>query len=202
MSKITVAALQIGSDYRGKQATLANILSFEDAIASSGAALVVMPEALLGGYPKGEHFGTRLGFRLPEGREAFARYYDNAVDIDGPELAELADLGTRTGATLVVGVIERAGASLFCTAVFIEPERGVVAKHRKLMPTGTERLIWSQGDGSTGGGKPCGAGGGGHLLGKPDAAVPHRHVCQGWISGAPHGGRARGVALLDAAHRA
>jgi nitrilase len=147
MSKITVAALQIGSDYRGKQATLANILSFEDAIASSGAALVVMPEALLGGYPKGEHFGTRLGFRLPEGREAFARYYDNAVDIDGPELAELADLGTRTGATLVVGVIERAGASLFCTAVFIEPERGVVAKHRKLMPTGTERLIWSQGDG-------------------------------------------------------
>lgn len=149
MSKITVAALQIGSDYRGKQATLANILSFEDAIAASGAALVVMPEALLGGYPKGEQFGTRLGFRLPEGRDAFARYYDNAVDIDGPELAELADLSTRTGATLVVGVIERAGASLFCTAVFIEPERGIVAKHRKLMPTGTERLIWSQGDGST-----------------------------------------------------
>lgn len=149
MPHITVAALQIGSDYAGKAATLANILRHEEAIAASGAQLVVMPEAVLGGYPKGEHFGTRLGYRLPEGRESFARYHANAVDLDGPEIAELADLSTRTGATLVLGVIERAGASLFCTALFIEPERGLVAKHRKLMPTGTERLIWSQGDGST-----------------------------------------------------
>ena len=149
MNKVTVAALQIGSDYAGKAATLRNILSFEDRIAASGARLVVMPEALLGGYPKGEQFGTRLGYRMPEGREAFARYYDNAIDMDGAELAALAGLSTRTGATLVLGVIERAGSSLFCTAVFVEPELGVVARHRKLMPTGTERLIWSQGDGST-----------------------------------------------------
>ena len=149
MSSITVAALQIGADYAGKAATLANVMAFEDRIAASGASLVVMPEALLGGYPKGEAFGTQLGFRLPEGREAFARYYANAVDLDGPELAELAGLSARTGATLVLGVIERAGSSLFCTAVFITPEAGVCAKHRKLMPTGTERLIWSLGDGST-----------------------------------------------------
>lgn len=149
MGKITVAALQIGSDYKGKVATLENILAFEARILASGTRLTVMPEALLGGYPKGEDFGTRLGFRMPEGREAFARYYENAIDMDGPELAELAGLSTRTGSALVLGVIERAGSSLFCTAVFIEPEHGVVAKHRKLMPTGTERLIWSQGDGST-----------------------------------------------------
>jgi nitrilase len=149
MSKTVVAALQIGSDYRGKAATLENILAFEDRIIASGAKLVVMPEALLGGYPKGEHFGTRLGFRLPEGREAFARYHDNAIDLDGPELEALAGLSARTGATLVVGIIERAGATLFCTAVFLDPELGFVAKHRKLMPTGTERLIWAQGDGST-----------------------------------------------------
>ncbi|SEJ43293.1 nitrilase [Sphingobium sp. AP50] len=149
MSKMIVGALQIGSDYAGKAATLDNILAFEDRIASSGASLIVMPEALLGGYPKGEDFGTRLGYRMPAGRDAFARYHDNAVDLDGPELTELAALSTRTGATLVLGVIERSGASLFCTALFIEPERGIVAKHRKLMPTGTERLIWAQGDGST-----------------------------------------------------
>ena len=149
MSKSIVAALQIGSDYRGKAATLDNILAFEDRIIAARASLVVMPEALLGGYPKGEMFGTRLGYRLPEGRAAFARYYDNAIDMDGPELAALAGLSARTGATLVVGVIERAGSSLFCTAVFLSPEQGAVAKHRKLMPTGTERLIWSQGDGST-----------------------------------------------------
>ena len=149
MNTTVVAALQIGSDYRGKAATLDHVLAFEDEITASGASLVVMPEALLGGYPKGETFGTRLGYRLPEGRETFARYHDNAVDLDGPELAALAGLSDRTGAALVVGVIERAGSSLFCTAVFLEPGLGLVAKHRKLMPTGTERLIWSQGDGST-----------------------------------------------------
>jgi len=70
----TVAALQIGSLPGGKAETLEQILSYEDEILRSGAQLVVMPEALLGGYPKGEGFGTQLGYRLPEGREAFARY--------------------------------------------------------------------------------------------------------------------------------
>jgi nitrilase len=149
MTKVTVAALQIGSDPRGKAATLDAVLAFEQRIADSGAALVVMPEALLGGYPKGSDFGTRLGYRMPEGREAFAAYHGNAIDLDGPEIEALAGLSHRTGATLVVGVIERAGATLYCTALFVDPERGLVAKHRKLMPTGTERLIWGQGDGST-----------------------------------------------------
>ena len=144
-----IGALQVGADYRGKAATVENILAFEKQIAASKASLVVMPEALLGGYPKGEIFGTRLGYRMPEGREAFARYYENAVDLDGPEVTAIAELGTRTGATIVIGVVERAGSSLFCTALFVEPDLGIVAKHRKLMPTGTERLIWSLGDGST-----------------------------------------------------
>jgi nitrilase len=145
----TISALQIGTDPAGTAATLASILEFEPQILAARCDLVVMPEALLGGYPKGEGFGTRLGYRLPEGREAFARYYAEAVDLDGPEVDALAQLATRTGASIVVGVIERAGSSLYCTALFIIPETGLVAKHRKLMPTGTERLIWAQGDGST-----------------------------------------------------
>ncbi|CAM2157089.1 MULTISPECIES: carbon-nitrogen hydrolase family protein [Paraburkholderia] len=149
MSKSKVAALQIGSSAQGKAATLEHILSFEAAIRDSGAQLVVMPEALLGGYPKGEIFGTRLGYRLPEGREAFAAYYENAIDVPGAETAALAELSARCGASIVIGVIERAGSTLYCTALFFDPQAGLVAKHRKLMPTGTERLIWGQGDGST-----------------------------------------------------
>jgi len=144
-----VAALQIGSSPAGKAATLEHILFFEDKIRVSGTKLVVMPEALLGGYPKGEIFGTYLGYRLSEGREAYARYYDNAIDVPGPETSKLADLSQCTGAHLVIGVIERAGNTLFCTALFFSPEGGLIARHRKLMPTGTERLIWGQGDGST-----------------------------------------------------
>ncbi|AKP88656.1 carbon-nitrogen hydrolase family protein [Achromobacter ruhlandii] len=149
MTATTVAALQIGASPEGKDATLERILAFEAEISASGAALVVMPEALLGGYPKGEIFGTRLGYRLPEGREAYARYYQNAIDVPGPETDALAALSQRTGASLVIGVIERTGSTLYCTALYFDPAAGLAARHRKLMPTGTERLIWGQGDGST-----------------------------------------------------
>lgn len=146
---VTLAALQLGTDPAGTAATLDRIMSFESAIIGSDAAVVVMPEALLGGYPKGEGFGTRLGYRLPEGRAAFAAYHAQAIDLDGPEVAALASLSARTSASIVIGVIERQGATLYCTALFFDPEAGLVAKHRKLMPTAAERLIWGLGDGST-----------------------------------------------------
>lgn len=149
MTLSTVAALQIGSHPEGKAKTLDDILSFEEAIKNANATLVVLPEAVLGGYPKGESFGTYLGYRLPEGREAFDRYFKNAVNVPGAETEELSALAHSTGAHLVVGVIERSGSSLFCSALFFSPNQGLIGKHRKLMPTGTERLIWSQGDGST-----------------------------------------------------
>ncbi|WP_416412495.1 carbon-nitrogen hydrolase family protein [Pantoea sp. App145] len=149
MSFSTVAVLQMGSAPAGKAQTLEKILSYEEQIMASGARLVVMPEALLGGYPKGETFGTQLGYRLPEGRETWAEYYANAIDVPGKETEALAELARRTQAALVIGVIEREGSTLYCSALFFEPETGLAAKHRKLMPTGTERLIWGQGDGST-----------------------------------------------------
>ena len=149
MSSTRVAALQIGANPLGTAQTMRDVLAFEQRIADAKLSLVVMPEALLGGYPKGEIFGTRLGYRLPEGREAFARYFAQAIAVPGVETDELAAMSARTGASLVVGVIERAGHTLYCTALFFTPEGGLVAKHRKLMPTGTERLIWGQGDGST-----------------------------------------------------
>jgi nitrilase len=148
MSK-RVGALQIGADPAGKGQTLHKILAFEDQIREAQLSLVVMPEALLGGYPKGEGFGTHLGYRLPEGRDRYQLYFENAVALDGPEIEDLCALSQRTAASLVLGIIEKEKTSLFCTAVFIDPHKGLVAKHRKLMPTGTERLIWSQGDGST-----------------------------------------------------
>ncbi|MEO1047832.1 MAG: nitrilase-related carbon-nitrogen hydrolase, partial [Pseudomonadota bacterium] len=149
MTQTAIASLQIGSDPAGKDVTLEKVMAYEGEIRGAGLDLLVMPEALLGGYPKGETFGTQLGFRLPEGREAFANYYNNAVALDGAEIEALAGLARRMKTTLVLGVIERGGNSLYCTAIFITPDEGLVAKHRKLMPTGSERLVWGLGDGST-----------------------------------------------------
>lgn len=117
--------------------------------AGQGAKLVVFPEALVGGYPKGASFGAPIGMRKPEGREAFARYHAAAIDLDGPEVALLTEAAAGTGAFAVIGVIERDGATLYCTALYFDGEKGLVGKHRKLMPTAGERLIWGFGDGST-----------------------------------------------------
>ncbi|WP_136161266.1 carbon-nitrogen hydrolase family protein [Sphingomonas flavalba] len=117
--------------------------------AEAGAWLAVFPEVFLGGYPKGASFGTPVGLRKPEGRDAFRRYYDGAVDLDGPELALLAEAAAETGLFVVIGALERDGGTLYCSALFIDGAKGLVGKHRKLMPTAAERLIWGFGDGST-----------------------------------------------------
>src|ERR1700744_33294 len=117
--------------------------------ATEGARLVVFPEAFLGGYPKGSSFGTLVGKRTDIGRYHFQRYMDGAVTLNGPELALLSDVATETGVHIVMGIIERAGRTLYCTAATIAPEKGVAGYHRKLMPTGQERIIWGFGDGST-----------------------------------------------------
>ncbi|HEY5776175.1 MAG TPA: carbon-nitrogen hydrolase family protein, partial [Xanthomonadales bacterium] len=149
MRRKVIAALQLGNDSDSTAATLEKILAFETSIKESNCDLLVMPEALLGGYPKGADFGTRVGYRTPAGREEFLRYWQQAVDLDGPEVTAVCELAKTCDSTIVIGVIERSGATLFCTALFISNQGELLAKHRKLMPTASERLIWGQGDGST-----------------------------------------------------
>ncbi|HEY1706967.1 MAG TPA: carbon-nitrogen hydrolase family protein [Rhizomicrobium sp.] len=117
--------------------------------ARNNAKIVVFPEAFLGGYPKGASFGAPVGTRSPAGRAAFQRYYDGAIDLAGPETALIAEAACEHKMFVVIGCIERSGGTLYCTALFFNGERGLVAKHRKLMPTAAERLIWGFGDGST-----------------------------------------------------
>ena len=116
---------------------------------ANGAKLAVFPEAFIGGYPKGASFGTPVGMRKPQGREDFRAYHEKAIALDGEEVAILAEAVAAADLFLVIGVIERDGGTLYCTALFLDGARGLVAKHRKLMPTGAERLIWGFGDGST-----------------------------------------------------
>ncbi len=117
--------------------------------ARAGARLIVFPEAYLGGYPKGNAFGTAVGMRTPEGRDAFRRYYEAAIDVPGPQVNRLAEAARDTDMHFVIGCIERSGGTLYCTALFFAGKQGYTGKHRKLMPTAAERLIWGFGDGST-----------------------------------------------------
>lgn len=116
--------------------------------AGGGAELVVFPEAFAGGYPKGATFGAAVGSRTDAGRALFARYRRSAVDIPGEDLDRLLAAVAAHGVHVVVGVIERAGHTLYCTVLLIAPDGTLLGHHRKLVPTGTERLIWGQGDAS------------------------------------------------------
>lgn len=149
MTVFKVAVVQMASNPNDSLATAGLAAARLREAAGQGARLVVFPEALIGGYPKGASFGAPIGMRKPEGREAFARYHAAAIDLDGPEVAALAEATAETGAFAVVGVIERDGATLYCTALYFDGANGLVGKHRKLMPTAAERLIWGFGDGST-----------------------------------------------------
>ena len=108
--------------------------------AGEGARLIVFPEAFLGGYPKGASFGCPVGVRKSEGREAYMLYHKAAIDLEGPEVETICDATAKTGAFVVIGCIERDGGTLYCTALFFDGERGLIGKHRKLMPTAGERL--------------------------------------------------------------
>jgi len=147
MSSISVAVVQAGSILFDAGASIAKA---ERLLAdAAGARLVVFPEAFIGGYPKGHDFGARVGSRTAEGRKLFRRYYESAIDVPGAATERLGEAARANGAWVVIGAIEREAGTLYCTALFFAPDGRLAGKHRKLMPTAMERLIWGFGDGST-----------------------------------------------------
>lgn len=143
------AVAQAASCPDDTMASAAKAATLIDEAAKAGARLIVFPEAFLGGYPKGASFGAPVGMRRPEGREAFRLYWEQAIDLDGPEVETIAAATAATGLFAVIGCIERELGTLYCTVLFFDGKAGLVGKHRKLMPTAGERLIWGFGDGST-----------------------------------------------------
>ncbi len=148
-SRLKVAAAQLGSVLFDTPATLLKVEHACRQAADADVRLVVFPEALLGGYPKGADFGAAVGIRTESGRDLFRRYYDSAIICPGAETEQLAAWTDEFGLHLVIGIIERDHGTLYCATLMFVPGRGLVSKHRKLMPTASERLIWGLGDGST-----------------------------------------------------
>ena len=146
---VTAAVVQTSSVLFDTPATVERALALMAQAAQRGAQVRVFPEAFVVGYPTGSVFPIYLGARTPEGRADYKRYFDAAVSVDGPEIAAMAQAAAQWGMHVCVGIIERDGGTLYCTAVYLGPHGRVLGKHRKLMPTALERLVWGFGDGST-----------------------------------------------------
>ncbi|MDD5333944.1 MAG: carbon-nitrogen hydrolase family protein [Rhodoferax sp.] len=147
--KLTAAVVQTSTVLLDTPATVERALALMKEAAAQGAQVVVFPEAFIGGYPKGADFHIYLGGRTAQGRAEFKHYFDAAVALDGPEILLLASAAQEYQLYVCIGIIERDGGTLYCTAVYLGPDGQVLGKHRKLMPTALERLIWGFGDGST-----------------------------------------------------
>ena len=153
MSQVKVAVVQASPVMFDREATVEKTCRLAQEAAGKGAKLVLFPEAFIPAYPKGLSFGTVIGNRTDAGRRIFQRYWENAVDVPGPETEILGKAARDAGIYLAIGVIERdsqtSRGTLFCTLLYFGPDGRLMGIHRKLKPTAGERLIWGEGDGST-----------------------------------------------------
>ena len=148
-NSVRVAVVQAAPVLMDKKATLEKSVALIDDAAEKGAKIVLFPEAFIPAYPRGLSFGTIIGKRTPEGKRDFQRYFDNSVDVPGEETRILAEMARKHGIFLLMGVIERESGTLYCTTLYFGPDGSLLGKHRKLKPTGAERIVWGEGDGST-----------------------------------------------------
>ena len=147
--RIKVAVAQAAPVVFDRKRTLEKVHALARDAAREGAQLVLFPEAFVSGYPRGMDFGAVVGSRSEQGREDFRRYWESSVDVPGPAVDELGRAARNNRIYLVIGVVEREGGTLYCTVLFFAPDGSFLGKHRKIMPTGSERLVWGFGDGST-----------------------------------------------------
>jgi nitrilase len=148
-NSVTVAVVQAGAVPFDTAACVDKAVRLIADAAATGAKVILFPEAFIPGYPKGMNYGLVVGARDPAGREEFRLYLDAAIAVPGPETARLAEAAAAHGSYVVIGVIERELGTCYCTALFFGPDGSLLGKHRKLMPTALERMIWGFGDGST-----------------------------------------------------
>jgi nitrilase len=156
-----VAVVQAAPVVFDREATVDKACRLVDDAAAQGAQLILFPEAFIPAYPRGLGFGTVVGSRSSAGRRTWERYWANGVDVPGPVTQALGAAARKASAYLAIGIIERdpqpngpcgarlSGGTLYCSLLYFGPDGELLGTHRKLKPTGAERLIWGEGDGST-----------------------------------------------------
>ncbi len=149
-----VAAVQASPVFMDREASVEKACRLVAEAGSNGAQLAVFPETWLPGFPIWIERapGTAL-WDHPPAKDAFTRLVANAVEVPGPTTDALCSAAAEAGCDVVMGVNERQGGrlsgTLYNTIIYVGADGGLLGKHRKLIPTYAERLIWGQGDGST-----------------------------------------------------
>lgn len=144
-----VAVIQKPPVLLDRQKTIERALDSIDEAVGEGASLLVFPEAYIPGYPTWI-WRLRPGGDMALSGEIHARLRENAVDLAGGNLQPVQDAAAKHGVTIVLGINELdsqfSGTTIFNTVVVIGPEGAILNRHRKMMPTNPERMVWGMGD--------------------------------------------------------
>lgn len=144
-----VAVIQGPPVLLDRDRTIEKALGSIDEAAGNGASLLIFPEAYIPGYPTWI-WRLRPGGDMGLSNELHARLRHNAVDLERGDLQPLQDAAARHAVTIVMGINEidsrYSGTTLFNTVVVIGPDGAILNRHRKLMPTNPERMVWGMGD--------------------------------------------------------
>ncbi|SFE42219.1 MULTISPECIES: carbon-nitrogen hydrolase family protein [unclassified Fictibacillus] len=142
--KFRAAAVQAAPVFLDLDATVEKTCKLIEEAANNGATLVAFPESFIPGYP----WWIWLGDPGAYGAPYYAELYKNAVEIPGKAVSKISEAAKNTGTYVCVSVTELDGGSLYLTQLWFDPNGNLMGKHRKLKPTGAERYIWGEGDGS------------------------------------------------------
>lgn len=146
-----VAVVQAAPVLFDKEATITKTVQLIEEAAAKGAELILFPESFIPAYPRGFSYGYIVGSRTMQGREDWKRYYDGSVIVPSADTDRIGEAAREANAYVCIGITERdaVNATLYCSLLYFAPDGTLLGCHRKLKPTGSERLIWGEGDGST-----------------------------------------------------
>ncbi len=146
-SSCRIALVQAEPIMFDKEKCIDKAISLIYEASKQNAELIVFPELFIPGYPIGLNFGFSMGKRTETGRADWKRYYDASVVVGSPEFLRLSQAASEVQAYISIGFSERDAVSgtLYNSNVIFEPD-GSYKVHRKLKPTGTERVVWGDAD--------------------------------------------------------
>jgi nitrilase len=147
MATVKVAAVQAAYILMNQKACVDKAVELLHQAAAAGAAIVVFPEVFIPGTP----IWIDTAPIWDGDGDWYAMLVEQAVVVPGPVTDILSAAARDTCTYLVIGVNEREphGATIYNTTLYFGPDGALIGKHRKLMPTGSERTVWGMGDGST-----------------------------------------------------
>ncbi|MEM1339022.1 MAG: carbon-nitrogen hydrolase family protein [Bacteroidota bacterium] len=148
---VTVGLIQDHPIFFDKEKTLQKMEALITTYAGKGCELLVFPESFLPGYPRGFDFGATVGSRTKAGKKVYQEYHRNSIGLEGEEMKRLIALSKQQKCYLVIGFTERweNNGSLYCSMAYISPTDGLLGVHRKIKPTGSERVIWAEASGES-----------------------------------------------------